>query len=812
MQEPVDKWLPRKVLAGVLILSASPLLIVEIFPSQLKFVMEPASYIVFHNIAEFFSIMVSLSMFGVGWYTYEQSKNRHALFLSAAFLAIGLMDFMHTMSMPAMPDFITSNEPQKSVQFWIPARLFQAAAFLASAYIYPDKPIRWLSKRILILSSLLVASLVFIGNIFFQTHMPTFFVFGVGVTPLKKFCEYLVIFLLCAATAAYWRRMEKTGDRLLIYYLAAFVVSIFSELPLAFYARSFDTYNVLGHINKVIAFFLIYYGIYRASVKGPYIRLAETAEKLRLQAGQYTTMLATSSDGFWLVGRNGRLLDVNENYCRMSGYSRAELLNLFVTDIEACETPEEIAGHIRKVMEAGFDRFETKHRMRNGEILDVEASVSFWREAGQLFLFVRDITDRKQAQAELKKYHQQLEELVKERTSQLEFANAQLRAEVAERKRTEEALRQSEKRYRSLFDGMTEGFALHEIICDERGVPRDYRFLEINPAFERFTGLKRADVVNRTMNEVLPGEDPEWVKIYGEVALTGKSVHFDNYSPILKKHYEVFAFCPAPHQFGVLFLDITERKQVEEALRQRTAELQQLAENLEDRVHERTEELGRSTEALRQLSSKLLSAQEKERKRIAAELHDSLLSELAAMKFLFEAKLVLLKKGQLTDTNEFDRIRDIMQKVMKDTRAIMNNLRPSILDEMGLISTIDWFSREYQKAYAHIQIRTQLEVLEKDIPDILRVVIFRVLQEALNNFAKHGRGNLVELSLLKSGDALQLRIQDNGQGFDVGNVQKGLGLESMQERVELSGGEFQIESARGAGTTIRASWLLPDKR
>jgi two-component system, NarL family, sensor histidine kinase UhpB len=82
----------------------------------------------------------------------------------------------------------------------------------------------------------------------------------------------------------------------------------------------------------------------------------------------------------------------------------------------------------------------------------------------------------------------------------------------------------------------------------------------------------------------------------------------------------------------------------------------------------------------------------------------------------------------------------------------------------------------------------------------------------LNNFAKHGRGNLVELSLLKSGDALQLRIQDNGQGFDVGKVQKGLGLESMQERVELSGGEFQIESGRGAGTTIRASWPLPDNR
>ena len=97
MQRNAKQWSTRTVLAGTLILSALPLVTLEMFPAQLKFVMEPAPYIVFHNIAEFFSIMVSLSMFGVGWFTYDQSKNRHALFLGTAFLAIGLIDFMHTM-------------------------------------------------------------------------------------------------------------------------------------------------------------------------------------------------------------------------------------------------------------------------------------------------------------------------------------------------------------------------------------------------------------------------------------------------------------------------------------------------------------------------------------------------------------------------------------------------------------------------------------------------------------------------------------------------------------------------------------------
>jgi PAS domain S-box-containing protein len=138
--------------------------------------------------------------------------------------------------------------------------------------------------------------------------------------------------------------------------------------------------------------------------------------------------------------------------------------------------------------------------------------------------------------------------------------------EHSEHEKIEEALRRSEERYRSLFNGMTEGFALHEIICDNKGVPRDYRFLEINPAFERLTGLKREDVVGKTHNEVLPNDDPSWATAFGAVALTGEPVHFENYSPALKRYYEVFAYRPAPRQFAVILMDITERKKKEEEL------------------------------------------------------------------------------------------------------------------------------------------------------------------------------------------------------------------------------------------------------
>lgn len=132
--------------------------------------------------------------------------------------------------------------------------------------------------------------------------------------------------------------------------------------------------------------------------------------------------------------------------------------------------------------------------------------------------------------------------------------------------------------YHTLFDSMTEGFALHEIVLDEKGVPCDYKFLEINPAFERLTGLKREKVVGNLVSRVLPNNDPYWVDIFGKVALTGEPAHFDSFSTLLKRYYEVYAYRPAPQQFAVLFTDVTERKLADEILKQSEEKYRELVE------------------------------------------------------------------------------------------------------------------------------------------------------------------------------------------------------------------------------------------
>ena len=138
---------------------------------------------------------------------------------------------------------------------------------------------------------------------------------------------------------------------------------------------------------------------------------------------------------------------------------------------------------------------------------------------------------------------------------------------ITDQVHSQEALRQSEERYHSMFTSMTEGFAIHELLLDENGEPVDYRFLDVNPAFERLTGLRGDDIIGKTYREVLPAEGDSWVGTYGNVVLSGKPAEFEQYSPTLNHFYQVFAYRCAPDQFATIFLDISAHKQMEEELK-----------------------------------------------------------------------------------------------------------------------------------------------------------------------------------------------------------------------------------------------------
>jgi len=236
--------------------------------------------------------------------------------------------------------------------------------------------------------------------------------------------------------------------------------------------------------------------------------------------------------------------------------------------------------------------------------------------------------------------------------------------------------------------------------------------------------------------------------------------------------------------------------------------LQRAHDELEMRVQERTGELWR-------LSRQLLSAQEEERKRIALELHDGLGQNLSAIKYRVENALEeMARKEPVAGVKALAPVVAGVQDAVEEVRRISMNLRPSILDDLGILATISWFCREVENTYSGLRIVKEINIEENEVPVSLKIVIYRLMQEALNNLAKHSEATLVHFSLKRMDGRIELTITDNGAGFDVeevlseGRSKRGLGLSSMKERTELSGGSFSIQSQKGAGTTVRASWLL----
>ncbi|HOS39939.1 MAG TPA: chemotaxis protein CheB [Spirochaetota bacterium] len=137
-------------------------------------------------------------------------------------------------------------------------------------------------------------------------------------------------------------------------------------------------------------------------------------------------------------------------------------------------------------------------------------------------------------------------------------------------KRAERAVSESESRYRELFESMRDGYALHEIITDDAGVPADYRFVAVNPAFERLTGLAASDIIGKRVLEAIPGTERHWIETYGRVALTGEPLSFESYSGAIDKHFDVYAFRPAEGMFACVFRDITTRTRALDRLRKVT--------------------------------------------------------------------------------------------------------------------------------------------------------------------------------------------------------------------------------------------------
>ncbi|HKC16043.1 MAG TPA: sensor histidine kinase [Steroidobacteraceae bacterium] len=256
---------------------------------------------------------------------------------------------------------------------------------------------------------------------------------------------------------------------------------------------------------------------------------------------------------------------------------------------------------------------------------------------------------------------------------------------------------------------------------------------------------------------------------------------------------------------------------LESRVRVRTQALADANRDLQNEIIRREQAevaLRASRNELMALSEQLIGAQEGERKRIAVELHDSVGQSLSAVKYTLERGLELLRQPRRGDSAAvFELAVRRIQETAEGIRAISMNLRPKILDDLGAASALQWFCRDFAEIYPSIAIVTELSVGDREVPDRLSTVVYRCVQELLNNVAKHAEARHVLVKLWLEEGVLMLQVRDNGVGLDHATAESrrhGSGLRNLRERAQMTGGVFSITMAPGRGTLAQLSWRLEE--
>lgn len=403
--------------------------------------------------------------------------------------------------------------------------------------------------------------------------------------------------------------------------------------------------------------------------------------------------------------------------------------------------------------------------------------------------------------------------------------------DITAQKAAELALIESEKKYRHLFNEMMDGFALHEVIYDAQGEPVDYRFVDLNPAYERLTGLKKDFVLGRSILEIMPEIEPHWIKNFGHTAKTGKAFRFENYVKELDRYFSGIAFCPQKDQFAVIFSDVTDRLMTENLLRERDKKLQ-----------EQNEQYQALNEELTRLYRDLFKAKEK------AEESDKLKSAfLANMSHEIRTPMNgIIGFAGLLARDDLDEIKkakylEIIQKNSAQLLNIINDLVDISKIEAGQIELkpvsveLDKIMQEIAELYApkalHKEIELQLIQYSGPVKMLvdenkLRQVLLNLLDNAFKftekgkiSFGYHIDNHTVIFSVRDSGigieDCYHQAVFDRFRQVEDGSTRKhggtGLGLAISKAYIEKMGGKIWLESKLTEGSTFYFSLpYIPD--
>ena len=392
--------------------------------------------------------------------------------------------------------------------------------------------------------------------------------------------------------------------------------------------------------------------------------------------------------------------------------------------------------------------------------------------------------------------------------------------DMTERKRIEDALKASEVRYRRLFETAKDGIL---ILDADSG-----RITDANPYLQDLLGYSHAELLGKRLWEIGPFRDIAASRAAFQKLQRKEYIRYDNLPLETKgrryRHVEFVSNVYRVNGTKVIqcnIRDITERHQAEEALAnaskelekrvdERTAELvaaNRLMKKMLDEGKRAEEKIRKSRERLRNLSGRLQSLLEEERMRISREIHDELGQALTVLKLdLSSIRRSLVSDGLAEQSAKVHDIERTVTRIIRTVRRISTELRPGILDELGVAAAIEWMAKDFQNRTG-IGCKVTIQAVDKISDTARATAIFRIVQEALTNVMRHAAASQVNVSLEKKDETLIVEVRDNGIGIMEGWISdsKSHGLIGVRERVLLLGGETVISGKPGEGTLVRVT-------
>ncbi|MBJ6727776.1 MASE3 domain-containing protein [Geomesophilobacter sediminis] len=406
------------------------------------------SYILFHSLVEIATIAIGFTLFILAWNTRRIVPNGCIHLIGVGYAFAAFIDLFHTLAYKGINVFphSTANLP---TQLWIAARYLQGAT-LCLAPLFTRRRVND-TATFLGYSGALLGFAVTLAT----GHFPDCFIEGKGLTPFKVASEYVIIGMIGLALVLFYRRREEFDRQVFLYIVCSLGGTALSELSFTAYLSVYGFSNLLGHLLKLAAFYLIYRALLATGLTHPYLlifrelkaaeqalrrerelleeRVAERTRELRTSQEKYRVLFQSAYDAVFIHevladGTPGPFIEVNDAACNLLGYRREELARLSPLQIDEPERRDKIFSVMQALARNGQAAFETVQVAKDGRKIPVEVSTCLTEIEGKKLIFslVRDVTQRREAEESLRRLTDLLEERVRERTRELEEKNEEL--------------------------------------------------------------------------------------------------------------------------------------------------------------------------------------------------------------------------------------------------------------------------------------------------------------------------------------------------------------------------------------------------